>query len=211
MLRICEAAADSARAPCTQQTRICGAYARSLWRSRHSPLHPQPKEMLRASADYYLAPWFDTVSAKHQAVERGAGRRLPSDRSHRERRGKEVGLGPGEVLDPAQIQGLYWCQVPEGQPREGEVVPFLHVKWMRHFDCWARFDVPEGDRAAMQRCKAILDDWGVEGVQLDPHEYPYMMQPSEVAGIQYLQHGYYGQRAGEPDFFFTDTMWDKLK
>ena len=44
--------------------------------------------------------------------------------------------------------------------------------------------MPEGDRAAMQRCKGILDEWGVEVVELDPHEYPYMMQPSEVAAIQ---------------------------
>ena len=178
---------------------------------RHSPVHPHPKETLRASDDYYDGPWYDTVSAKHQAVEHGAGRRLPSERSHRERRGKEVNLGPGQVLDPARIQGLYWCRVPDGQPREGEVVPFLHVQWLRHFDCWTGFTVPEGDHAALQRCKAILDEWGVEGVEVDPHEFPYMMQPSEVSSIQYLQNGYYGQVAGEPDFWWTDTMWDKLK
>jgi len=166
--------------------------------------------MLRASADYYKEPWFDAVSAKHRAVERGAGRRLPSERSHGERRGK-VGLAPGEVLDPARIRGLYWCQVPEGQPREGEVVPFLHVKWLRHFDPWPGIAVPEGDRAAMLRCKAILEEWGVEGVEEDPHELDYMVQPSEVASIQYLQNGYYRKRAGDPDFWWTDTMWDKLK
>ncbi len=33
----------------------------------------------------------------------------------------------------------------------------------------------------------------------------------DVASIQYLQNGYYGKRAGDPDFWWTDTMWDKLK
>ena len=140
----------------------------------------------------------------------GPNRRLPHEYSYQERQRRQRGEVQPVVEDVARIRGCYWTVVPGG-PREGQVVPFLHVAWMRYCDPWPRMAVPDQERASLTRSKAILDQWGVEGVQKDTFEWPYMMQPDEVAGIQYLQHGYYGQGCGPPDFWWTDTMWDKLK
>jgi len=57
----------------------------------------------------------------------------------------------------------------------------------------------------------MLAEWGVEGVAPDPHELVYCMPPSEVSSLCYLQKGYYTPQAGQQDFWFIDTMWDKLK
>ena len=50
----------------------------------------------------------------------------------------------------------------------------------------------------------------MECVQEDPHEHPYMLVPDEVEEMVYLQNGYTTARAGDPDFYFIDTVWDKL-
>ena len=149
------------------------------------------------------------MSAVHVPQRTGPARRQPSERSHQERHG---GPRQGDVVeDTARIQGCFWTEVPEGLPGAGLVVPFLYVHWMRRFDPWRRMAIAPGDRASVMRSKAIFDQWGVEGVEYDPNEYPCCLQPAEVASIRYLQNGYYTPRAGEPDFMWIDTMWDKLK
>ena len=71
--------------------------------------------------------------------------------------------------------------------------------------------MPEGEAASLDRCARMLEEEGVEGIQRDPHERPYCLQPDHVAGLCYVQNGYFTPRAGKPDFFFIDTMWEKLK
>ena len=65
----------------------------------------------------------------------------------------------------------------------------------------------------MDRCATMLEQFGVEGVMLDPHEHPYCLQPDHVAGICYLQNGYFDplDTGLPPPFWFVDTMWDKMK
>ena len=41
----------------------------------------------------------------------------------------------------------------------------------------------------------MLEQSGVEGVQVDPHEALYCLLPDHVAGICYLQNGYYEPEA----------------
>jgi len=65
--------------------------------------------------------------------------------------------------------------------------------------------------ASLKRCAKMLEEWGVEGIIQDEHELPYCLPPDEVASLCYLQNGYYSPRAGKPDFFFIDTMWERLK
>jgi len=57
----------------------------------------------------------------------------------------------------------------------------------------------------------MLEKEGVEGVQVDPNEYTYCLEVDQVAGMCYLQNGYFTARAGPPDFWFIDTMWEKMK
>ena len=72
--------------------------------------------------------------------------------------------------------------------------------------------MPEGDKASLRRCAKMLEKVGVEGVQEDPLEYPYCLEVDQVAGICYLQNGYYTARVGlPPDFYFIDTMWEMMK
>ena len=129
----------------------------------------------------------------------------------RRRREREAGGRNDVVEDVARIRGCYWTVVPDGEDNAGLVVPFLLVDWMRRFDPWQHMTIPEGDRASAARCKRMMEQWGVEGLQNDPHELPYCLRPAEVAHIQYLQNGYFNPRAGKPDFMWIDTMWDKLK
>ena len=149
------------------------------------------------------------MAACHVPERHGPARRHPSERRLQER--GPAGGDDEVVEDPARIQGCYWMEVPEEEPHGGLVVPFLLVHWMRRFDPWAEMDIPQGDRASVLRCKGIMERWGVEGVQEDPHELPYCLQPAQVNHIQYLQNGYFTARAGPPDFMWIDTMWDKLK
>ena len=166
--------------------------------------------MLRAHPDYYTGPWFDAVFAEHEVIRSGPTRRLPCEYSYKERQRRQQGDEQDVVEDVARIRGCYFAEVPSG-PRQGRIVPFLHVSWMRYCDPWPDMRVPDQERASLMRCKDMLDQWGVEAIQPDPHEVDYMMQASEVARICYLQHGYLTPRAGAPDFWFTDTMWDRLK
>ena len=71
--------------------------------------------------------------------------------------------------------------------------------------------VPPGERAALDRCTRMLEEWGVEGIQVDEHEHPYCLSVDTVSGLCYTQNGYYTKRAGKPDFYFIDTMWERLK
>ena len=43
----------------------------------------------------------------------------------------------------------------------------------------------------MDRCATMLEQCGVKNVMLDPHEHPYCLQPDHVAGICYLQNGFF--------------------
>jgi len=77
---------------------------------------------------------------------------------------------------------------------------------------FARAQVDDGDRASLLRCMRMLEKEGVEGVQVDPNEYPYCLEVDQVAGMCYLQNGYFTERTGlPPDFWFIDTMWEKMK
>jgi len=170
------------------------------------------QDTLHASDNYYKGgPWYDSVKAWHCVPTTGPARRRPEERSRCQEQ-RRAGPGPNEetVLDVARVRGLYWCTVPDG-PQQGTVVPFMYIRWMRYFDCFPGIAVEEGARPTMMKCKALLEDWGVEGVKRDRHEYPYMLQPDEVESIVYLQNGYNSGTAGEPDFMFIDTLWDKLK
>jgi len=171
------------------------------------------QETLHATPAYYdRGAWFDAIVAAHSVDAAGPMRRMPEERSAAERRGIAAG-GPRHwdvALDIARIQGIYFCTVPEG-PRAGEVIPFLEVEWQRFFNPFARFTgVPSGQNANLQRCKELLDDWDIEGVIKDPLEETYMVEAAQIDRIAYLQNGYYSQRAGEPDFYWVDTMWDRL-
>ena len=170
------------------------------------------QEVLHASDNYYQrGPWFDSVKAWHRVPTTGGARRRPEERS----RCREVSMvreeDPGYeyVLDVARIHGLFFCRLPDG-PKKGKVVPFLYVVWMQFHDCMPDIQVPRGERACVVRCRDVLQEWGIECVQDDPHEHPYMLVPDEVEEMVYLQNGYNTQRAGDPDFYFIDTVWDKL-
>ena len=65
--------------------------------------------------------------------------------------------------------------------------------------------------ASLMRCAEMLKEWGVESVHPDLHERPYCLPPDEVDGLCYLQKGYTTPTAGQHNFFFIDTMWEKLK
>ena len=138
-------------------------------------------------------------------------RRMPQERSYRERKDKDAGCDKGEATDVARILACMFCVVPPGARQEGLVVPFFYVRWMRYFDWTTGMQVAQGDRAGLRRCARMLEEWGVEGIQRDPHELPYCMPVDEVAGLCYTQKGYHTPRAGPPDFHFVDTMWEKLK
>ena len=90
--------------------------------------------------------WARTVWHMHgiclQVQRRGGARRLPAERSHRERQERDADLGDREALDVAKIQGCFFCVVP-GSARQaaGEVVPFLLVDWLQYFDCWSQMQV----------------------------------------------------------------------
>ena len=43
-----------------------------------------------------------------------------------------------------------FCEVPEGAPHAGEVVPFFYVHWMRHFNCWRDMQVSDGVVGSMK-------------------------------------------------------------
>ena len=147
------------------------------------------------------------MAVPHVADRTGPARRMPAERSRRER----AQAADEPVEDTARILGLYWTVVPDGEPQAGLVVPFLLARWMSHFDPIPLMDIAEGDHASVVRSKDILDKLGVEAVQDDPHEHLICLQPSQVNHIQYLQNGYFTPRAGKPDFMWIDTMWDKLK
>ena len=44
----------------------------------------------------------------------------------------------------------------------------------------------------------------------DEHEVPCMLDIDHVQSMVYYQHGYKSMRAGEPDFYWVDTLWDKI-
>ena len=87
----------------------------------------------------------------------------------------------------------------------------MHVEWCRYFDAFPSIEVPHGEAAAHQKCRAELAAWDIEAVRLDETEHEYMLLPDMVASMVYLQHGHFTQKAGKPDFFWVDKMWDKLK
>ena len=169
------------------------------------------QEVLHASDNYYQrGPWYDSVRAWHRVPTTGPARRLPEERS---RCGEvsEPAEAPGfaYVQDVARILGLYFCVVPDGT-HKGDVVPFLYVLWMQFHDCFPSIQVPSGEGASVLRCRDVLEEWGMECVRDDPHELPYMLVPDEVECMVYLQNGYHTPRAGSPDFYIIDTVWDKL-
>ena len=88
----------------------------------------------------------------------------------------------------------------------------IHVAWQRYFDPLnpCGMDVAHGELAGMQRCQRLLEDMGVEAVTADRHERPYCLAIDDIASKCYLQNGYFTARAGDPDFFWIDTMWDKM-
>ena len=179
------------------------------------------EETFHASDDYYKKGcWYDAVKARHAVPTHGPTRRLPEERSARERRAMRAAAAAGErydgstAEDVAFIRGLYFCAVPGAHfPHQGEqqfIQPFMHIEWCRYFNAFREMEVPDGEAADLGRCQELLAEWDIEGIRPDPHELPYMLLPDEVAGIAYLQQGFYEPRAGVPDFHFVDMMWDKM-
>ena len=104
---------------------------------------------------------------------------------------------------------LGFVQVPDGNLKD-QIIPFLYVEWCSHFNVQEWLQTSPGEGAGTTRCVGILKEMGAEAVRTDPHEYPVMLSPSEVSSVVYLQHGWFTPRAGTPDFYWIDTMWDKL-
>jgi len=173
------------------------------------------QETLHASDNFYnRGPWYDAVRAQHLVAQVGDMRRLPEERSARERRAVAA-AGPGYhwdgmTDDVALIRGLYWFVIPDGVERAGEVQPCIYVQWQRFFNAFAHMRTGDGQGANMTRCRELLAEWDIEGVKPDPLEYLCMLQPDEVSGMVYLQNGYFTPRAGQPDFYWVDTMWEKM-
>ena len=116
---------------------------------------------------------------------------------------------PLQVLDVARIKALGFFEIPDGR-FQGTLQPFLYVKWCKYFNVQDRLPCGPGEHAATRRCVGILKGMGVEAVCTDPHEYPIMLSPSEVSSAVYLQHGWFTPRAGKPDFYWIDNMWQQL-
>ena len=173
------------------------------------------QETFHASQDYYeRGPWFDAVKALHTVPRFGPSRRLPHERS---RLGQDVAPDgePGDgddleiVADVAMLMGCYFCQIPEGKC-QGQWYPMLYVQWMKYCNPIPDMRVPEGEGAALARGAGNLLHLGVECFQVDEHEVPYMLSIDHVMSMVYYQPGYLSMRAGEPDFYWVDTLWDCL-
>ena len=104
--------------------------------------HIECQDVFHSAEDYYDGAWHDCLLARHTVSRRGRARRMPTERSYRERKEQAAGLdiAEGEALDVARILGCHFCTVPDGA-RAGEVVPFFHIQWMHHFNCWRRIKV----------------------------------------------------------------------
>ena len=174
------------------------------------------RETFHASEDFYnRGPWYDAVKATHSVPKTGPNRRLPSERS----RLWQV-AGPAEaeeqafleeedleiVADVALLKGCYFCQIPEGKSK-GQWHPMLYVQWMKYCPL-PPITVPEGEHAALARGAENLLHMGVECFKRDEHELPYMLHIDHVASMVYYQPGYQSLRAGKPDFYWVDTLWD---
>ena len=144
-------------------------------------------------------------------------RRLPQERSRLQQQAAvgraraRVGAGGcvEEVEDVAMLFGCFFCQIPEGRCK-GQWHPMLLVWWMRYCDPIPHIQVPEGQGAALARGAKNLQNLGVECFEWDDHELGYMLHIDHVSSIVYYQNGYYTIKAGEPDFFWVDTLWDTL-
>ena len=114
-----------------------------------------------------------------------------------------AGTGCCPYLDPGlRASARRQPQGPDHPiPVRGVVQPLNVQDWLQ---------TSPGERAGTTRCVGILKEMGAEAVHTDPHEYPVMLSPSEVSSVVYLQHGWFTPRAGTPDFYWIDTMWDKL-
>jgi len=58
-----------------------------------------------------LYPRYDALLAKHTVQATGGARRLPAERSYRERKEREAGLDDGEALDVAGNGDMETCQM----------------------------------------------------------------------------------------------------
>jgi len=177
----------------------------------------QVTETFHGSSDFYeRGAWIDALKAMHTVPKTGQNRRLDHERS-RVAGGEANLLGEVEengvemevVKDVALIRGCYFCQIPAG-PCEGQWHPMLFVQWMKYCDPIPAIHVPEGEHAALARGAGNLLNLGVECFKADEHEIPYMLNISHVDSMVYYQPGYCTLRAGNPDFFWVDTLWDKM-
>ena len=134
--------------------------------------------------------------------------------------------GPGQCTPGRRAGGALLCGAVDALLRllvqnenRGAAIRGGWARWKGSLTTTAypdtRHDVQAetGCAASMVRCGAMLTQFGVEGVKLDRHEDIYCLEPDHVAGICYLQNGYYNPEGTglPPDFYFVDTMWDKLK
>ena len=85
-------------------------------------------------------------------------------------------------------------------------------RWMAYYDAWQEMVIEKGEAASMQRIKGMLQQMGVETVQPDEYELPYMLHIDNVCGIVYWQKGTHDLVGpdGLADFFWVDTLWDKM-
>ena len=166
---------------------------------------------MHASPDFYLrGPWFDAVNAVHTVPRAGPSRRRDHERSRVREEVDRVGEGEMELVgDVAMVEGCYFCCIPEGQC-EGQWHPMLYAQWMRYCDPIPDISVPEGEHAALARGAANLLHLGVECFEGDTFEVPVILRLDQVASLEYYAPGYKSMRAGEPDFYWVDTLWDRM-
>ena len=170
---------------------------------------------MHASEDFYdRGPWYDAVKALHTVPRTGPNRRLQHERSRvaqaalADQNDNEDEVNLEIVADVALLLGCYFCQIPEGKCK-GQWHPMLYVQWMKYC-LLPPIQVPEGEHAALARGADNLLNMGVECFMLDEHEHPYMLDIGHVTSMVYYQHGYNSPKAGKPDFYWVDTLWDCL-
>ena len=169
---------------------------------------------MHAYPDFYKrGAWFDAVKAQHTVPSRGPGRRREQERSRVDKSDRP--LAPDDpaavevVDDVAMIQGCYFCCIPSGRC-EGQWLPMLHAQWMSYCDPIPGIRVPGGEHAALARGAANLLHLGVECFEVDTHEVPLFLHLDQVSALVYYAPGFKSIRAGVPDFYWVDTLWDKL-
>ena len=155
------------------------------------------------------------MKARHTVPSTGPNRRLPGERSRLQEEGAERclvqidGREVEEVADVALLHGCYFFQMPQGA-HQGEWVPIFYVQWMKYCNPIPHIRVPEGENAALARGADNLLNLDVECFIEDEHEVPCMLHIDQVQSLVYYQNGYHSLRAGDPDFYWVDTLWEKL-